>query len=124
MKRKTNIVLIIIFAFLFVCKSYAGGIVISGYDKLIFKAGETKQDVNFQNPASNSCFLRLALITEDGKELWRSDLIEPDGKVKKILLSEALEAGTYGAVLKHEYFSLADKTKLNGININLKILAR
>ena len=96
---------------------------IPGYEKLIFKAGETKQSVRFQNPGTNSCFIRLTLMTEDGKELWRSDLVEPGGEVREIVLSEALEAGTYGAILKHECFALEDKSPLNGLNMKLKIVS-
>ena len=109
----------ILFAFLFVCKAYAGGIAIPGYEKLIFKAGEKKQSIGFQNPGTNSCFFRLTLMTEDGKELWRSDLVERCGEVREILLSESLEAGTYGALLKYECFSLNDKTQLNGLEMKL-----
>ncbi len=116
---KNNIIFIIIFAFLFACKSYAGGIAIPGYEKLIFNADEKNQSVKFYNPDSNSCYLRLSLILDGGKELWRSDFIEPGGEVKEILLSETLEAGTYGALLKYECFSLNDKTQLNGLEMKL-----
>ena len=119
MNRKTNIIFIIIFAFLFACKSYAGGIAIPGYEKLIFNADEKSQSVKFYNPDSNSCYLRLSLILDGGKELWRSDFIEPGEEIKEILLSEALEAGTYGALLKYECFSLNDKTQLNGLEMKL-----
>ena len=101
----------------------AGGIAIPGYERLKFIANEKNQGVKFHNPDSNSCYFRLTLITEKGKVLWRSDFIEPGGEVKEILLSEALEAGTYNAVLKHECFSLKDKTPLNGLNVKLKILS-
>ena len=124
MSRRTNIIFIIIFAFLFVCKSYAGGIAITCYEKLIFKAGETKQSVNFQNPGTNSCFFRLTLMTEDGKELWHSDLFAPGEKLNTITLSEALEAGTYGAILKYECFALDDKSRLNGLNTELKLIVK
>ena len=119
MNRKLNIIFIIIFAFLFACKSYAGGIAIPGYEKLIFNADEKSQSVKFYNPDSNSCYLRLSLILDGGKELWRSDFIEPGEEIKEILLSEALEAGTYGALLKYECFSLNDKTQLNGLEMKL-----
>ncbi len=123
MNRKPNIIFIIIFAFLFACKSYAGGIAIPGYEKLIFNADEKNQSVKFYNPASNSCYLRLSLILDGGKELWRSDFVEPGEEIKEILLSESLKAGTYGALLKYECFSLNDKTQLNGLNIKLKIIS-
>ena len=62
-------------------------------------------------------------MTEDGKELWRSGLVEPGGEVREILLSEPLEAGTYGAILKYECFALENKSPLNGLNIKLKIVS-
>ena len=86
---------------------------------MIFNADEKNQSVKFYNPASNSCYLRLSLILDGGKELWRSDFIEPGEEIKEILLSEALEAGTYGALLKYECFSLNDKTQLNGLEMKL-----
>ena len=41
--------------------------------------------------------------------------------MREILLNEALEAGTYGAILKYECFALEDKSPLNRMNIKLKI---
>ena len=124
MNRKSNIIFMIIFAFLFVCKSYAGGIAITCYEKLIFKAGETKQSVKFQNSSTNSCFFKMTLMLADGKILWSSDLLKPGEKVNTITLSEALDAGTYNARLIHECFSLMDKSRLNGLNTELKLIVK
>ena len=77
----------------------------------------------FTNPPENSCYFRLTLATEDDKVLWCSELIEPGGEMKEILLNEALEAETYGATLQYECFTLEDKSPLNGINIKLTILS-
>ena len=121
MRRKT-----LMFALAFMIGAgvcHAEGIALPGCERLIFTAGQSRQGVDFHNPASNSCYFRLTLVLESGKVLWRSDFIEPGVEVKEILLAAHLEAGTYNAVLSHECFSLKDKTPLNGLNVKLKILS-
>lgn len=108
---------------------------IPGYESLEFKAGKTKQSVDFYNPDDNTCFFRISLVikygadTANGKEgnvgeetvLWTSEMIEPGEHVKSIKLSKELESGEYAAILKYECFSLKDKTPLNGSNVELML---
>ncbi len=93
---------------------------IPGYEALDFKAGETKQDSRFHNPAENACYFRLTL-TLDGETLWQSDYIAPGEKVGEITLSRALDKGEYQAKLNYECFTLQDKSPLNGAEIDLAI---
>ena len=101
---------------------------IPGYEKLDFKAGKTKQNVNFNNPEENTCYFRMTLELEDDSEedtvLWTSELIEPDEKIENIKLEKALDKGEYPAILKYECFSLKDESPLNGSAIELTIDVR
>lgn len=101
---------------------------IPGYEKLDFKAGKTKQNVNFNNPEENTCYFRMTLELEDDSEedtvLWTSELIEPDEKIENIKLKKALDKGEYPATLKYECFSLKDESPLNGSAIELMIDVR
>lgn len=121
MNRKPNI-----FAAFLIVLIFAGAlwgnpnVSVRGYEVLTFKAGEKTQHVNFHNSEANSCYMKLTLI-QNGTELWRSELIEPGGKINEIYIAHTLNAGIYNATLKHEFFSLDDKSALNGLNISLKL---
>ena len=120
---RTKTALLALLTSVWALPALCGNIHLPGYDTINLKAGQVPQEVSFTNPPENLCYFRLTLITEDGKELWRSGLVEPGGEVREILLSEPLEAGTYGAILKHECFALEDKSPLNGLNMKLKIVS-
>ena len=158
MKRKMNIILMVFLTTLMAlgiltgCSRDSGGsadklkkdysnivenpnISIPGYESLDFKAGKTKQSVDFYNPDDNTCFFRISLVLKDetdtangeegnaGEEtvLWTSDFIEPGEHVKSIKLRKELESGEYTATLKYECFRLQDKTPLNGSNVELTL---
>ena len=158
MKRKMNIILTVFLTTLMAlgiltgCSRDSGGsadklkkdysnivenpnISIPGYESLDFKAGKTKQSVDFYNPDDNTCFFRISLVLKDetdtangeegnaGEEtvLWTSDFIEPGEHVKSIKLRKELESGEYTATLKYECFRLQDKTPLNGSNVELTL---
>ena len=120
---RTKIALLALLASLWAVPALCSNIHIPGQGSINLKAGQLPQEVSFHNPQENSCYFRLTLITDDGRELWRSELIAPGGEVREILLSEPLEAGTYGAVLKYECFALEDRSPLNGMNIKLTIFS-
>ena len=161
MKRKMNIILMVFLTTLMAlgiltaCSRDSGGtadklkkdysnivenpnISIPGYESLDFKAGKTKQSVDFYNPDDNTCFFRISLVLKDetdtangeegnaGEEtvLWTSDFIEPGEHVKSIKLRKELESGEYTATLKYECFRLQDKTPLNGSNVELTLKVR
>ena len=123
MNRKPNIIFMILFAFLFVSKSYAGGIAIPGYRALEFSADKRVQSVRFHNPPENNCSFKLSLIMPDGAVLWTSDeLLEPGNVFVKIMLSKPLKQGTYRDVLlKYQCYSLDGSTELNGAEIRLTL---
>lgn len=98
-------------------------IAIPGFSELQFDANSKKQQVNFHNPEVNDCYFRMTLLTPDGEQLWKSDLIEPGKGLYTIELAKELSAGKMeNAVLKYECFTLdEDQSPLNGSEINLTI---
>ena len=96
-----------------------GNITVPGYEDLSFKAGDTSQSVNLQNPPTNACYFRFTLIVND-ETLWTSDYIEPGEAVKRLTLSHALDKGGYDATLHYDCYTLNDKILLNGADIKLK----
>ena len=154
MNRKSNRILAVFLMIILICslsgcsgkveqkteKDYSNiemnpNISIPGYESLEFKAGKTKQSVDFYNPDDNTCFFRISLVikygadTANGKEgnvgeetvLWTSEMIEPGEHVKSIKLNKELESGEYAATLKYECFRLQDKSPLNGSNVVLTL---
>ena len=118
------LILAVISMFAAVSSEAEDNITLTGYDELVFQAGEALQSVDFQNASSNSCFIRISLILQDGNILWQSDLLNPGDRVKSITLSEALHEGSYSATLAYECFALEDKSQLNGFNSILTIIAK
>lgn len=96
---------------------------IPGFEAINLKAGSTEQSVNLYNPEQNTCYFRMSLLSSDGTELWKSDLVEPGKAIYNITLNQTLEAGEYeNAVLKYECFAMNDEqTPLNGSEIKLTL---
>lgn len=103
--------------------SETDSIAIPGFSELQFEANAKKQQVNFHNPEVNDCYFRMTLLTPDGEQLWKSDLIEPGKGLYTIELANELPAGKIeNAVLKYECFTLdEDQSPLNGSEIKLTI---
>ena len=73
------------------------------------------------NPENNACYFRISLLL-DGGALWRSDLLAPGQTAPQQMLSRALAAGEYSAVLKYECFAdEAETVPLNGSEIALTL---
>ena len=96
-------------------------IAVPGYERLVFKAGQKEQDVLLFNPEKNNCFFVIELIAENGKTIYRSGLIEPSKAVYKLTLSEALEAGSYGAVLRYSCYAMQTLEELNGAEVKITL---
>ena len=99
---------------------------IPGYEVLTFEAEKTKQSVSLANPKQNTCGFIISLSLEDGTELWKSEEIKPGESSKAIVLTKALDVGTYpNTVLKYRCFRLdSDKTPLNGAETKLTIIVK
>lgn len=96
-------------------------IAVPGYEKLDFKAGQTKQTVKLYNPKENTCYFKMSLVL-DGEVIWTSDLLEPGMAFEEIELDRPLDAGEYkGVLLKYDCFSLKDQHQFNGAEIKVDI---
>ena len=96
-------------------------IAIPGYEKIVFKAGQTKQEVKLYNPKENTCYFKMSLVL-DNSTIWTSDLLEPNKSFTEIELDKPLDAGVYkDAILKYDCYSLKDQSKLNGAEIKVNI---
>lgn len=90
-------------------------IAIPGFDSLVFAAGETKQQVNFYNPKENTCLFTMSLLI-DGEELWRSGNVEAGKGFYDIVLSRALDEGTYTGI-QHIECHTPEGVQLNSANV-------
>jgi hypothetical protein len=97
-------------------------IVIPAVSGLNFDAGKTTQQVDFYNPAENSCYFKIELRLSNGIELWQSDYIEPNERISEIEISLPLKRGLYkNCLLAYKCYSLNDKSVLNSGTINIEI---
>ncbi len=103
----------------------AGSIAIPGYEKLIMRAGQVEQIVDFYNPEENECYIRISLILKNGAELFSSGMIKPGQRINKIEISRPLKAGTYrDTALRYDCYTLEGLQPLNGSEtvLNLEVL--
>jgi hypothetical protein len=110
-------------------KIIAGGsndsIAIPGFEKIVMKAGQTKQADKFYNPEANKCYFIISFALADGTELFRSGMIKPGKTIDTIEINRSLKAGTYkDAVLKYECYTIDGLKPLNGAEtvINLEVI--
>lgn len=95
------------------------GIVIPGFDSLVFLSNQTKQKVNFFNPSENDCYFKMSLVV-DNLELWQSGNVAPGKGYYNITLRNTLPKGSYTAYLKIECFK-EDLTRLNSADVQIKL---
>lgn len=97
-------------------------IAIPGYEYLTLAAGTKQQDFALGNPAANTCYFLISLTLDDGTLLWSSDYIAPGENSGAVELLQALEPGTYSAVLKYSCFRMnAELSPLNGAETKLAL---
>ena len=68
---------------------------VKGFGELKFKANQTKQRVNFNNPSNNKCYMVFTLYMPDGSKIYESKLVEPGKAIYEININTKLQAGTY-----------------------------
>ncbi len=97
-----------------------------GYTELALKAGTMEQEIAFQNPEQNFCYIQPSLWLADGTLLWRGQLIAPGGVGDAVILVHPLAAGKYkDAVLRYDCFRMdEEKTPLNGATGNLTLIVQ
>ena len=97
-----------------------------GYTELTLKAGAAEQEIAFQNPEQNFCYIQPSLWLADGTLLWRGQLIAPGDVGNTVTLVHPLAAGEYkDAVLRYDCFRMdEEKTPLNGATGNLTLIVQ
>ena len=97
-----------------------------GYTDLTLKAGAAEQEIAFQNPEQNFCYIQPSLWLADGTLLWRGQLIAPGDVGNTVTLVHPLAAGEYkDAVLRYDCFRMdEEKTPLNGATGNLTLIVQ
>lgn len=97
-----------------------------GYTELTLKAGTIEQEIAFQNPEQNFCYIQPSLWLADGTLLWRGQLIAPGDVSDTVTLVHPLAAGEYkDAVLRYDCFRMdEEKTPLNGATGNLTLIVQ
>lgn len=98
-------------------------IAIPGYEAITLKADSLEQTISFKNPAQNVCYFKMTLLLEDGTVLWESGYVEPGKTSDPVLLTRALEKGSYpNSVLRYQCFTLDEAmTPLNGAETKLTL---
>lgn len=100
-------------------------IAIPGYEALELTAGERRQSLVLQNPEANTCYFVISLSLEDGALLWQSEYLAPGETSEPMVLSEALAAGSYPAVLHYDCYRMNEALDtLNGADTKLTLLVR
>lgn len=90
-------------------------IAIPGFEKMVMKAGQTKQTIKLYNPETNSCYFQIYITLADGTELFHSGMIKPGQTIDSIEISRSLKAGDYkDAVLRYDCYALEGLQPLNG----------
>lgn len=97
-------------------------IAIPGFDVIFFRANTLNQRINITNPARNQCYFQIAIIMQDGQEIYKSDLIAPDNTLSDIIINTELSAGKYpNVVLQYTCYSIDTLKIINGANIKLEL---
>lgn len=105
--------------------SSSQSIAIPGFEKMVMKAGQTRQTVKLYNPETNACYFIITLSLSDGTPLYRSGMIKPGQVVDVIEISRSLQAGTYeNAILQYDCYSSDGLQQLNGAQsvFNLEVV--
>lgn len=98
---------------------------IKGFSEMYFKSGETVQEFDFVNPASNRCYMDIKLIMPDGQILFEVDRIEPGYCINKVILNKSLDRGKYsGCKFVIECYSMQDDAQLNGATMSIDLYVR
>ena len=96
---------------------------IPGFQSLVFFSSEEKQKVNFHNPESNTCLMKMSLYADD-VELWHNnDYLAPGKGYYEIVIDNMPDVGNYDGKLKIQCF-IEDGTELNGAVVNFDLIIK
>lgn len=103
-------------------KERSKNIAIPGFEKLVFQANSSTQDVSFKNPEKNDVYFIISLAI-DGKSVYESKLIEPGKGIFSIDLPTSYGIGEHQGKITYETRSM-DQTneKKNGAELNIPII--
>lgn len=100
-------------------------IAIPGFEHLVLKARTAEQEVNFYNPAKNTCYFEISLLLPDRTEVFHSGILAPGSSINSIKLRYTLEPGRYErAILRYTCYAVGSMAELNGADIvfNLEVV--
>lgn len=103
----------------------AHGVAIPGWSEFHITAGEETAKVDLYNPIGNKdmYYLAFELRLDNDKVLYTSALVEPGMYIHEIELSQALEKGTYDAILHVQPYRMNEgKTQTNNADIKIKLI--
>lgn len=96
---------------------------IPGFQSLVFFSNEEKQKVNFHNPESNSCLMKMSLYADD-VELWHNnDYLAPGKGYYEIEVDNMPDVGNYAGKLQIQCYT-EDGTELNGAVVNFDLMIK
>jgi hypothetical protein len=102
---------------------FGESIAIPGFDQIPMQAGSTTSRLNLYNPGDNPCYFSFQIILDStGETLYRSGLVAPGSAVTTQEFSHALAAGNYDAHIAVSTYALADKSPMNGANVQTVIV--
>ena len=97
-------------------------IIIPTSNGLELVSGERNQSVDFYNPKSNNCYIRISVYLSDNTLIYRSGLLKPDHRIKDIQLNTILAKGTYkNCKIVYDCYSLTNKKALNNASMKIEI---
>jgi len=96
---------------------------IPGYDKITLDSASKKLNTTLQNPHSNLCYFVIS-ITADGKQIYRTKMIPPGQRIVDPAVDTILSKGEYDAVVHYECFNIEGLAKMNGADVNTKLIVQ
>lgn len=92
---------------------------------IYYSLSSKTSDFYFENPAENSCYLKVSVTRLDTKEtIYSSTLISPGRKISGIGFAGKLtKAGNYSAMVKVDAYALDRMVHLNSLAIDTVICA-
>ena len=98
-----------------------GSISIPGFNKLIAQ-GMSLDAEAIKNSEHNMCYFIIAILLEDGTEVFRSGIIAPGQSIGTATLSHRVAPGEYeNATARYFTYSLETMQPLNGADINFTL---
>ena len=92
---------------------------------LKMQANSYEQVVDFYNPASNPCYMKISLYLSDGTKIYQSENLMPSERITNITLLEPLQKGLYkNCRIVYECFDLQTNAPLNGGQMTIEIQSR